>query len=219
MNSDRKMNVMEKKIVISIGRQFGGGGRAVGKALAQRLNIDYYDKGLISLAAKEFGFAPQFFEEADEQSTHFFGNIMQWVESLSTSGIQSKNFLSSDALFKMQSDAIRKLSEERACVIVGRCSDYVLRDNPNCVSVFLHSSDKDRVARICSRASISEEMALEKMKIEDKKRAAYYNFYSNKVWGASATYSLSIDVSSLGEEETVDLILIYLRKRFPDLVF
>lgn len=116
----------------------------------------------------------------------------------------------------MQADAIEKLAAEKSCIIVGRCSDYILRNNPNCVSIFLHSSEQERIKRICNGLNISKDEAIEKMAMEDKKRAAYYNFYSNKIWGNSATYNLSIDVSKLGEEQTVEFIINYLKMRFPD---
>lgn len=200
-------------IIISIGRQFGAGGRRVGQALAKELGIAYYDKELIMEAAKEFGFAPDFFEENDEKSASFSGNVLQWMESLVTSGMCTKNYLSQDTLFEMQSEVIRKVAEKHSCIIVGRCSDYVLRDNPNCFSVFLHSSDEDRIMRIQERSGLSTEEAISKMRMEDKKRAAYYNFYSNKTWGESATYTLSIDVSSLGVDKTVELIKFYLQQK------
>ncbi|MBO7428705.1 MAG: cytidylate kinase-like family protein [Paludibacteraceae bacterium] len=204
---------MDKNIVISIGRQFGAGGRRVGQALAKELGIAYYDKELIMEAAKEFGFAPAFFEENDEKSASLSGNVLQWMESFVTNGFGSKNYLSQDTLFEMQSEVVRKVAEKHSCVIVGRCSDYVLRDYPNCVSVFLHSSDEDRVQRIRERSGLTAEEAIAKMRMEDKKRAAYYNFYSSKTWGESATYTLSIDVSSIGVEQTVQLIMFYLRQR------
>lgn len=204
---------MENKIIISIGRQFGAGGRRVGQALAKRLDIPYYDKELILEAAKEYGFAPEIFEQNDEKSTSFSGNVLQWMESLVTGGMGSKNYLSQDALFEMQSSTIRKIAEEKSCVIVGRCSDYVLRDNPNCISVFLHSTDEDRAQRIQERSNISREEALTKMRTQDKKRAAYYNFYSNKTWGDSATYDLSLNVSALGVEKCVDIILYFIENK------
>ena len=205
---------MEKKtnLIISIGRQFGAGGRAVGKLLAEKLGIAYYDKELIFEAAKEYGFAPEFFENNDEVSESFSGNVLQWVESLVTGGFQSKNYLSQDALFEMQANAIRRIAEEHSCVIVGRCSDYVLRDYSNCVSVFLHSTDEDRAKRIAQRTGVSEEEALKRLATEDKRRASYYNFYSNKTWGMASTYTLSVNVATLGIEGTVEFILGYLSK-------
>ena len=111
----------------------------------------------------------------------------------------------------MQSSAIRKLAAERSCVIVGRCSDYVLRNNPNCVSIFLHSTEEDRVQRICERSGMSPQKALTQIRTEDRRRAAYYNFYSDKTWGDAATYSLSIDVSKVGIEGAAELTIEYLK--------
>ena len=146
---------MKNNLIISIGRQFGAGGRGVGKLLSEKLGIDYYDKELILLAAQEYGFDSEVLEQADEKSSTISGNLLQWIESIVPGEFLAKNYLSSDALFEMQSSAIRKLAAERSCVIVGRCSDYVLRNNPNCVSIFLHSTEEDRVQRICERSGMS----------------------------------------------------------------
>lgn len=202
-----------ENLIISIGRQFGSGGRVIGKALSQRLNIDYYDKELLLLAAKENGIAPEFFENSDEKSTSLLDHASHWFENIGASNFFNHSILSNDAIFQMQSDTIRKLAEEKSCIIVGRCSDYVLRDNPNCVSIFLHSSEKERAKRVSKRMNITEEEAIAKMREEDKKRATYYNFYSNKTWGDSATYNLSIDVSQLGEEGTIEFIIDYIERR------
>lgn len=202
-----------KHIIISIGRQFGSGGRVIGKALSEKLGIDYYDKELLLLAAKESGIASEFFEQKDEKSHNF---LEQAIDFISTGHFFNDSVLSGDRLFKIQSDAILKLAQEKSCVIVGRCSDYILRENPDCVSIFLHSSEENRAKRISKRMNISEKEAIELMHDEDKKRANYYNFYSNKIWGDSKTYNLSIDVSKLGEEKTIDFIFNYLKMRFPE---
>ncbi len=204
-----------ENIIISIGRQYGSGGRSIGMALSQRLGFEYFDKELMILAAKENGIAPEFFETHDERSMNIFEKAIQWFEN-NISNAEQGSVLSADSLFKMQADAIEKLAAEKSCIIVGRCSDYILRNNPNCVSIFLHSSEQERIKRICNGLNISKDEAIEKMAMEDKKRAAYYNFYSNKIWGNSATYNLSVDVSKLGEEQTVEFIINYLKMRFPD---
>ena len=201
--------------VISIGRQFGSGGRVIGKALAEKLNIDYYDNELLVLAAKQNGLAPEFFENTDEISNSIFGFASNILDNIGL-GTFTNNMLSGDTLFQMQSETIKKLASEKSCIIVGRCSDYILRDNPNCVSIFLHASEEERAKRIANRMNISEEEALAKLVEADKKRASYYNFYSNKTWGESKTYDLSINVSKLGIEGTLNFILDYLKMRFPD---
>jgi len=204
---------MEKKenLIVSLGREFGAGGRSVGKKLAERLEIAYYDKELIVEAAKEFGFAPELFEKSDETSSSVSGNVLQWMSDW-MDGLYSRNFLSQDSLFEMQSATIRKIASERSCVILGRCSDYVLRDNPNCVSVFLHSTEDDRAQRIIERSEMTKEEALKLMGVEDKRRASYYNFYSNKTWGMASTYHLSVNVASLGDEGVVDFIIDFLKR-------
>ena len=200
--------------IISIGRQFGSGGQVIGKALAKALSVEYYDKKLLLLAAKESGIAPEFFEHTDEKSSNLFEHAIDWLNG--NYFFNTNKQLSGDTLFQIQSDAIRKLASEKSCVIVGRCSDYILRDNPNCVSIFLHSSDEIRAERISQRLNVSFDDALTIMRKEDKKRADYYNFYSVKTWGDSATYDLSIDVSKIGEEKTVEFILSYLTMRFSN---
>jgi cytidylate kinase len=204
---------MEKKenLIVSLGREFGAGGRSVGKKLAERLGIAYYEKELIVQAAKECGFAPELFEKSDETSSSVSGNVLQWMSDW-MDGLYSRNFLSQDSLFEMQSATIRKIASERSCVILGRCSDYVLRDNPNCVSVFLHSTEDDRAQRIIERSEMTKEEALKLMGVEDKRRASYYNFYSNKTWGMASTYHLSVNVASLGDEGVVDFIIDFLKR-------
>ena len=204
-----------ENIIISIGRQFGSGGRVIGKALAEKLNIDYYDSELLVMAAKENGIAPEFFEHNDEKNNSLFGFASNILDNIGL-GTFTNNMLSGDTLFQMQSETIRKLANEKSCIIVGRCSDYILRDNPNCVSIFLHASEEERAKRIANRMNISEEEAIAKLTEADKKRATYYNFYSNKTWGDSKTYDLSINVSKLGIDGTLEFLINYLRMRFPD---
>lgn len=124
------------------------------------------------------------------------------------------NCLSNDALFKVQSDVIRKLASEKSCLFVGRCADYILRDNPRCVNIFISASREDRDSPVYACLhSISENAAEEKMNKADKRRAEYYNYYSYKTWGAAATYHLCIDSSVLGIDETVSYIEEFIRKK------
>ena len=117
--------------------------------------------------------------------------------------------LSNDGLFQLQSDAIRKLAEQ-SCVMVGRCADYILRDDPACLSVFIHSSEAQRLHNIMARQPIGEEEARQLMEKKDKQRSTYYNYYTNKTWGMASSYNLSIDASILGVEETVNFILRFI---------
>lgn len=206
---------MDNKFVVNIGRQLGSGGREIGEKLAVRLGIDFYDKELINLASEESGLCREFFEKADEKASQgiiggLFGMRFPFI---SDGAMPATNCLSNDALFKVQSDVIRKLASEKSCLFVGRCADYILRDNPRSVNVFISSSREDRIARLCHLHSISEDAAEEKMNKADKRRAEYYNYYSYKTWGAAATYHLCIDSSVLGIDETVSYIEEFVRKK------
>ena len=199
------------KFVVNIGRQLGSGGREIGEKLAQRLGIDFYDKELINLASEESGLCREFFEKADEKASQgMVGGIFGMRFPFFSDGVlPSMNCLSNDALFKVQSDVIRKLAAEKSCLFVGRCADYILRDNPRCV--FVSASREDRIARLCRLHGISENEAEEMMNRADKKRSEYYNYYSYKTWGMASTYHLCIDSSVLGIEKTVDFIEEFVR--------
>ena len=152
---------MNEKFVINIGRQLGSGGREIGEKLAAELNISYYDKELIELASQESGLCKEFFEKADEKASQglisgLFGMRFPFVTE---GAMPYSNCLSNDALFKIQSDVIRKLAEEKSCLFVGRCADYILRDNPRCVNIFISASLEDRIERVMSRRHITREDA------------------------------------------------------------
>ena len=123
------------------------------------------------------------------------------------------DILSNDGLFKIQSDAIRKLAETESCVLVGRCADYILRDDPACLSFFIHSSVESRVQKTVERHGVTVEEAKNMMEKTDKSRAAYYNYYTNKTWGMASSYNFSIDVSVLGIDETVEFMKSFIERR------
>lgn len=199
---------MNNKFVVNIGRQLGSGGREIGEKLAARLGIAFYDKELIGLASEESGLCRELFEKADEKASQgiiggLFGMRFPFI---SDGAIPANNCLSNDALFKVQSDVIRRLAEEKSCLFVGRCADYILRENPCCVNVFVSASPEARIERLCNTHGISGEEAENMMNKADKRRSEYYNYYSFKTWGAAATYHLCIDSSVLGIEKTIDFI-------------
>jgi cytidylate kinase len=195
-----------KKIVISIGRQFGSGGGETGKRLAKRLNIAYYDKELIAIAARDSGLCSEVFEKADEQESTGLSFAFSLGFSPLGMYIPYDDILSNEKLFLLQSKTIRNLAEKESCVIIGRCSDYILRDNPDCISIFIHNSLENRIRHIIERENVSEARAKELISKADKSRAAYYNYYTNKLWGMASSYNFSIDLSILGVEKTVDLL-------------
>lgn len=141
---------MEKKIIITIGRQYGSGGRYVGKKLAEQLGIAFYDKELINLASKESGICGEFFEKADERNSGSLLKALAMGFSMNNAIFQSNDYLSNESLFQIQSDVIRKVAAEQSCILVGRCADYILRDNENCISVFISARMEDGSGELSS---------------------------------------------------------------------
>lgn len=206
---------MNNNYVINIGRQLGSGGREIGAKLAELLDISYFDKELINIASRESGLCEEFFEKADEKTTQSFVGRIFGIRSpfINDGTIPYDNCLSNDALFKIQSDVIRKLADEKSCLFVGRCADYILRENPRCVNVFICSSMEDRIKRLCSKMNINPDEAEELIEKTDRKRASYYNYYSYKEWGAASTYHLCIDSSALGIDGTVEFLKLFVEKK------
>ena len=199
---------MNENFIITIGRQFGSGGREIGRQLSRLMNINYYDKELIQEAAKESGIDPHYFEKADETTPTGLYHAMLGFSSFNYEGS-----LCNENIFKLQADVIQNIARKHSCVIVGRCADYILRENPRCISVFIHAAMNDRIARIQKNEFLSEKGAMEKAMKIDKRRAGYYNFYSDKEWGVSSSYDLSVNSSILGPEETARLIRDFVEKR------
>ncbi|RHJ95422.1 AAA family ATPase [Parabacteroides bouchesdurhonensis] len=204
---------MDNRIILTIGRQFGSGGREIGQKLAKALGISYYDKELITMAAKESGLCEDVFEQADERASNGLAYAFTMGYSYMSMFTPFNDILSNDALFKLQSDAIRKLAETESCVLVGRCADYILRDDPACLSFFVHNTMENRIQRIIQRQPVTVEQAKELMTKTDKSRAAYYNYYTNKAWGVASSYNLSIDASVLGIDDTVTFMKSFVEKK------
>ncbi|MDR0559731.1 MAG: cytidylate kinase-like family protein [Prevotellaceae bacterium] len=195
----------KRNLTVSIGRQFGSGGREIGKQLAKELGISYYDKELLLVAAKESGLTPEIFEKADEQPHSLTCTLSMGFSPLGVC-IPYDDVLSNERLFQLQSDAIRMLSQRESCVIIGRCSDYVLRDSPCLLSVFIHDRTEKRIARIMERLNTGAQEAKELMIKTDKSRAMYYNYFTDKQWGVASSYNFSADVSTMGAKGTVSIL-------------
>lgn len=196
--------VNKMKYIITIGRQYGSGGRFIGKKLAEKLNIAFYDNELLAEAATSSGMSPAIFENYDEKRDGFFSGLVPVSYGLEMS-IGQKVFLA-------QFDTIRRIAENESCVIVGRCADYVLRDNPNVISVFIQAPLEDRINRVIKYYNIKENKAEETIRKMDKKRSSYYSFYTDKKWGKADGYDLAIS-SSIGIDECVDVIINYVEKK------
>ena len=198
---------MEKKIIINIGRQFGGGGLGVAYELGKKLGIPVYDKELIAKAAQDSGFSKGIFEESDEKK-----RLFSLSSILASRFGDTENYMSDRGLFKMQSETIRKIAEQGSAIIVGRCSDYILRDMECTLDVFLTSPLEVRAARIAERSGLSLEEAEKLAEEKDRNRAEYYNYYTFTDWGVASTYDLCLDSSVLGIEGTADMIIEFARK-------
>lgn len=198
---------MNKNNIICIDREFGSGGRHIGKRVAEILGIPYYDKELIEIAAKSSGYSKQFFEDNDEQPTNSF------LYSLSIGAYSFNNSLTgiaqmpiTDKVFQIESDIIRETASKGSCVIVGRCAGNVLKDIDGVFTVFVHADLDYRVARVAEFENISKEKASDLVKKTDKKRAGYHNMYSDLRWGDAKAYDLCIN-GALGIDESAGLIV------------
>ena len=204
---------MNDKFVISIGRQLGSGGRQIGEKLASQFGIAFYDKELIQLASKESGLGKEFFEKSDEKkSRSFIGGLLGLRTNIS-SEMFANNYLSNETFFKIQSDVIRQLAEEKSCVFLGRCADYILRDHPRCINLFICADTEDRIKRVAEIEHLTLEKAGDLIERTEKKRAEYYYYFSNKVWGAAGSYHLCINSSVLGIDGTVAFIRQFIEQK------
>lgn len=196
---------MDKKSVIVIGRQFGSGGREIARLVADKLGHRYFDREILSEAAVRCGFSPDLFASRDEKRPSALRSLLQFGYGLSetySSGI------SSELIYKHQSEVIRSLAEEDGCVFVGRTADYVLRYHPRLLSVFIHAPEEDRAARIISRGDCSDQrQALELARRMDRKRADYYNYFTGRQWGSGSNYDLCINASRFSVERVAEMIV------------
>ena len=202
-----------KHIIINVGRQLGSGGHDIGRMLALDFQANYYDRELLNLAAKESGFSEKFFEQNDEKKGFLKGLFNMQTSHVSGGSMYKTNF-SQESLFQFQSDAIQKAAKEGSCVFVGRCADYILRDFPNTVNIFITASMKYRIDQIMNKQHMDYEEARKFIESKESKRAAYYNYYTGKKWGAAESYDLCIDSSILGFVETKKIIAEFIRKKF-----
>lgn len=207
------------RLVITIGRQFGSGGREIGRKLAERFGIDYLDKELLTLAAEKSGISEEILARADEKPASPFSFAARYPTALAAGFVAPINLhsaMTDDHLFSVQAAAIREEAEKRNCIIVGRCSDYIIGRKEYCVNVFVHAPLPWRVRRVAANYEITPEEAEKQIRRIDKKRAAYYNFYTGKRWGDMDGYDLSVDVSTIGIDKTVQIIADYAAVKVPD---
>ncbi|WP_310602064.1 cytidylate kinase-like family protein [Anaerosporobacter sp.] len=199
--------------IITISRQYGSGGREIGEKLASTLGIPFYDNELITRAAKESGFAESVFERAEDKATNsLLYSIAMGMGAYGSQDMGFTNLSLDDRIYLAQSDVIRKVAEEGPCVIVGRCADYILKENPNVVHVFVWADIKNRVERAITKYNMSPTKAEDNILKIDKRRANYYNYHANEKWGKAENYHLSIKSDFIGIDNAVDVIKLYVEK-------
>ncbi len=200
---------MKQNKIITISRQYGSGGRIVGKKLADALGVPLYDNELINLAAEKTGLSKECFKEAENTSA---GNLLFSITSLA-SGMDSCGLPLSEKIFLVQSQVIKEVAEEGSCVIVGRSANYVLSETPNCINVFLQADLKDRVERAVRHYDLPEKNAEAAVIKTDKRRANYYNYFTGGKWGKAENYDLILNTSRLDLDHVVEVIKAYVSYR------
>ena len=202
------MVIEMNNVVITIARQYGSGGHEIGQKLAKELGIKCYDKELLEHAANDSGICKELFEHHDEKPTNSF--LYSLVMDTYSFGYSSSGFSDmpmNHKIFLAQFDAIKKLAGEGPCVMVGRCADYALADWNDCFSIFVHADLDWRINRIASKHGKTPKEAKDMITKTDKSRASYYNYYTNKKWGAARSYNLCIDSGKLGIDYATEAII------------
>ena len=192
------------KSIITISREFGSGGRTIGKLVADRLGYQFYDRELVNKVAERSGFSPEFIEESGEYASARSSLLF----AMATAGQYSADGLSMhDRLYIEQTRFIEELAEQGNCVIVGRCADYILRDNKDCLHVFIHADMENRAKRIVERYGEKNKSPEKRLAEKDQKRRVYYKNYTGRNWGQAQNYDLCLNSGVLGEEACVELIV------------
>ena len=198
---------MKTNCVITIGRQFGSGGRYVGRMLAEKLGIPFYDKELLSEAAKQSGICEEIFEDHDEKPTRsLLFNLVTGMQVHGDAGSYYMDMPLNHKIFLAQFDAIRSIADKGPCVIVGRCADYILAGRDNTINVFVYAPREVRVNRIMARHNLSEAEALKAISTSDKERGNHYFRYTDQKWGKAQNYDVCINSGLMGIEKTAEML-------------
>lgn len=205
-SEDDKLSYEKGRNVIVIGRQYGSGGHDIGEALAKKLGFEFYDYEIIKMTAGTTGYSTEFIEKNDEMMTNsLLYDLVNQMYTYKSSGDEAPK----DRIFEAESKVVKELADKGNCVIVGRCSDYVLRNNKNCLRIFFSASLESRIKRVAKRLGIDEKQAEAKIKKEDKMRADNYRYYTRRIWGAAGNFDLTLN-TDLGSE--------YIEKTICDLM-
>jgi len=203
-----------KRLVITIGRQFGSGGCEVGTKLAQELGLDFYDKNILRMNSDESGIKESYYYMADEKAGNklLYRIIHSLIPENGTPSLGS-DLISSDNLFRFQSSVIRKLAQEESCIIIGRCADYVLDGTENLVRLFVYAEIEERINKVREKGYFPEEDILKNIKRIDRERRDYYRYYTGKSWENLENYDLMINTTKLSYDDMVECVVDYLKMR------
>lgn len=209
---------MAKKIIVTIARQFGSGGREIGERIAKALGVPLIDKELIKDAASKSELSEEIIKSADESATNsLLYTLAMGSNMLGTTINFGYKMPINDKLFILQSEAIRNYAAEGSCVIIGRCADYVLREEPNLFRIFIYGDLDHRQARVKERhPELKESKIIDVISKTDKRRSSYYNFYTGNKWGKYDNYDMAINSSTFGVEETAKIITAAVEKLIED---
>ncbi len=204
---------MTNHIIITISRQYGSGGRLIGEKLAEALGIPYYDKELITMAAEQSGFSREIFERMDEKASSSLLYTLSINPGMAGGLTGVADLPLNDKVFLIQNNIIKQLADKGSCVIVGRCADYILKEYPNCINIFICSDMADRIRRITSVYGMSLSNAEREIQRYDKRRANYYSFYTHTKWGIATNYDLCLNSGIIGIDASVQVIKAYVEGR------
>jgi len=204
-----------KKCIITISREFGSGGRLIGKRLAEKMGVPYYDKELLDRIAEESGFCREMMEEAEKKAKNSF--LYSLMSAMGTGEAGPDSLSLNERFFLAQFDTIKKIADEGSCVIVGRCADYILRGMPEATNVFIYAEEADKIRRAVGEYGVPEDSVKKMMKDTDKARANYYAYHTGRKWGEHVNYHLAMDSGYLEIEDIVDLIIQYTEKKLDRL--
>ncbi len=203
---------MSENLVITIGREFGSGGRAIAHRLSEILGIPVYDKELLSIVAKNHGYSEDILKEIDETATNsFLYALSTGAHNPQVAVVGGLHMPMTDRAFMACREVISELAEKESCIIVGRCADSILKDNEKLLRVFIFADTEARIDRICEFDGISRSAAASLIKKNDRKRANYHNYYSDTKWGAARTYDLCIN-SAVGIDTAAEIIKLAAEK-------
>ena len=197
--------------VITIARGFGSGGKTIGRMLAERLDINYYDSDLIQLASEESGINIELFGKIDERKKVSLFKRFNPAYDEKILPPDSDGYVSSDNLFNIQAKIIRDLAESQNCIIIGRCADHILRNNDKVIRLFFYADEEASIKNVIDIYGVSPKVAKAKIESIDKSRASYYKYYTGKEWDDVNNYDLCINTTRLGFEKSVDAVIAYMK--------